>query len=175
MKSKTKSIISMMTLIFIFLFLYKAFLLRSFYQINSIFPPKDLFERLVESPIDVSKLNSTVELNFKHKYPGSHAFYMLIEKPTDIFEVYAADFKAEIKIFDSSDQLVEEFTVGKNHRPTWGKEAYSHGLILHEYFVPENLKRNVPLKAMIQITKSDEYFHRKYGEALIVIEKFSDE
>ena len=116
MKSKTKSIITIVVLIFVSLFLYKAFVTRSFYRLNVMFPPKDLFDSLVESPIDVSKLNSTVELNFKHKYPGSHAFYLLIEKSIDIFEVYDADFKAEIKVFDSSDQLVEEFIIGNTHR-----------------------------------------------------------
>ena len=116
-----------------------------------------------------------LELEFVHKYPGWHALYILVEKPMEIFEKYESNYMLNLSVSSNQEKIFEKNLTINDSSPLWGNDAYSHGVNIFTYSVPKELPKGKKITAVVKVIKGDKEFHEKYGKAMLVVRKMSDE
>jgi len=168
---KIKAIILFCFVLLVSLFFYKAFVIRSFTQINFLFPPKDFWLSKKIETIKLTELGLIAEFDVEPKYPGQYVLTAHINKPLPIGRVYETNFGIKIQVIQNR-QIINEDVVD-TFSGFWGKER--SGLTLKRFELPNDWNVGKVVKIRVLLTETDNEFEKKYGTLTLFFEKGSDE
>ena len=133
---------------------------------NFFFPPKDMWGGSVEVPINLGEYGSKATAFFVAKYPGGYCIRVAPELKSDYYENSA---KILVSVFEK-EKLIGSFESTKADHV-----LYEDGVSLKLLKAPKDFPLRSEVRFEIVVIKSDIEFHKKYGKAVLKIEKDSDE
>lgn len=142
-------------------------------MVAAFFPPRDLYDFLVRSDVDLSRANIK-EVIFKAKYRGRHEVGILLRNfdPDKFYGTqYPFPLRLKLTFMRGSTPIVSRL-VGASPYPFIGKEASGFGLLTID--VPENFSIGETVTCRIEVVSSDASLNDIYGPAEFFIRKISD-
>ncbi len=146
--------------------------------INSIreflFPPKDLFQPLIEVPIDVS---STKEVNvgeIKFKYKGLYALGISYGKDIDDKKLHWKKYSLKLRLnikFYANNKLIFEKGSTKDYTPYWGTDDNGIDIIYFNY--PKDISEH-KLMCTVEVVIPDRELNEQHKPLKLHISKQSE-
>ena len=152
----------------------KGQLLPSLRQAVQFFaPPSDLYEFMLNEPVDLSAGSSTISYTFTNKYAGKHTIGLLLRNwamypPTNIPPTFSLVFT-----FSPQSQRMSQATVTNALYPFWGLRG--DGIALLEYTTPHDLPINQPITMTVRVNRADPKLQEKHGPIAVYVQKQSEE
>jgi hypothetical protein len=142
-------------------------------------PPKGLYNPIYNQSISFDESKQVSKFVMNHKYIGCYAVNLYLKKlPALIFEPIISN--AEITI----EMKVNNKQIYKNKYSNWKYDFSSvlatdkslrGGANLGYYFVPKDIPMNQDIDVAVSVATPDKSFKDRYGEAILVIQRISDE
>lgn len=134
------------------------------------FPPKDLYKTLVNEEINIGETEIVQSYEFKTKYIGPHAVYVVFEgMPFDFAKSH--ELKLEINFdFYKNDLLL----TSKNTKNFNNKSWKLHNYIWCIFNVPDEIPLDQNIICKITITTTDELLAKNIEGTRIIISKMSE-
>lgn len=145
--------------------------------VQTLMPPKDLYDYLINEDLDISKKDTIKSFEFKNIYEGRHDVGILLDKFTDdlysvsISQRYKLKLKMEVKFY-VNNLLVLSDIVEKNYDPFIGRTGRGFSFIT--YNSPKDLPLNKLIKCEVKIIEPDNVLTTVYGPVRFYIKKMSD-
>lgn len=136
---------------------------------NFIFPPKGFYEPLVTMKLEYDK--SEYEFEISHMYPGGYSVAIDVPTSDGIGVMYERYFQTSVEIETGAEQIYKRDASYPNLN-YW--RDVGGGLTLDIYDVPNLVEKGKPVSFKISILGDIAGFVEKYGEAKIVMSKYSD-
>jgi len=144
-----------------------------------IAPPKGLFNPLVVQSISLDESKQVSKFVMNHKYIGCYCANLYLRKlPAQIFEpiISGAVITIEMKV---NNKLIY-----KNKYSNWKfnflnvlvtDKSLKGGATLGNFIVPRDIPMNQDIDVVVSVATPDKSFKDRYGETVLVVERFSDE
>jgi hypothetical protein len=148
-------------------------ILRDF--VTAVIPPYDLYDRLIEEEIDVSKKGLIKRVEFQNKYVGRHDVGILLEKFTanQYFMHQRYDLKLRMEInFYVDNKLILSRLVENKYYPFLGIDR--NGFDFIDYNCPKDLPIKKSITCEVKIIMPDPTLKTVYGPVWLYIRKASD-
>ena len=132
---------------------------------NFFFRPSDFSQVADIGSVNLEKAGFVGKINFHAKYPGSYLIMIEPVRKLNPSEGYDVSAKLNMKIFVGK-KLVSD-TVSSGENDAWFR--------IFRLAVPKDFPLRKEVEFQFEVVKPDHKFHKKYGKAVLKIEKDSDE
>ena len=142
-------------------------------MVATFFPPRDLYDFVVRSGIDLSQAGIK-EVSFRAKYRGRHDVGILLRN-FDSDKFYGAQYTFPLRLkltFLRGSTPILSRLVGASPSPFIGKEASGFGFLTFD--VPEDLLVGEEITCRIEVVSPDAALNSAYGPAEFFVRKISD-
>lgn len=143
------------------------------FMVATFFPPRDLYDVVVRSEIDLSRVNIK-EVIFKAKYRGRHEAGILLRNfdPDKFYGTqYTFPLRLKLTFVRGSTPIISKL-VGASPNPFIGKEASGFGMLTID--VPGDFPIGELVTCRIEVVSPDAVLNGIYGPAEIFVRKISD-
>jgi len=147
------------------------------YFMHAIYPPKDLYDFLINESLDISEKGLTKRFEFQHKYPGRHNIGILLANFSDdlyfkpLPQRYILKLKMEVSFY-SQGTLIMSRMVENQYDPFLGRRG--NGLSFITYKAPQDLPMDKLIVCEVKILEPDGQLYTTYGPTRFYISKMSD-
>lgn len=169
MKKRTKNLTLAALLVFVVLGGGTLWLQNNNTLFNLFFPPNDLYEPLVFSPL--GNENKKYVFNVMHKYPGQHEIVIQTPSSPDIGVSYKMDFLAQVALRSDVKEIISKEVVVPDSQ-FWGND--DGGIVLLNYRVPEEVPKYNTVQISVSISGNISKFNKRYGNSQLIVRKRSD-
>ncbi len=139
----------------------------------TMIPPADLYDSIVVMDVDLVKGKSYSDLELTHKYKGTYAFGILIEKIPEYGTPVESDATLHFELRNNSKSLFST-TTSKWSSRFGGPGKTEAGIILGSYKVPDDISIGDTVTAKISLVKNDDKFEEYYGKQTFFIRRLGD-
>ena len=141
-----------------------------------LFQPEDLYELIVKTEIDITKITGSTSSKFQIKYDGPYSFGILLKNiSTDDYnkkESKPIDLRLKLEFYESN-QLI--FTTKSNvsaFSPFLGLRG--NGIQLGTFETPTHIPLMKEIKCKATVLAPDETLQKQYGSVWFYIQKQSE-
>lgn len=145
--------------------------------IRTIFPPKDIYDYLINESLDITEKGLTKKFEFKNKYSGHHSIGILLDKFSDdlyfkpLSQRYILKLKMEVNFYSQSTLILSRVIENKYY-PFIGKRGNGWGFIT--YKSPLDLPLDKVIVCEVKILEPDDKLSTTLGPVRFYIKKDSD-
>ncbi len=135
-----------------------------------IVPPNDLYTILFSKNIDFSKKGASIEITYKHNYPGMHTIGLICKNwsPYNSAENIEPKYIVDVELIDNKKIVIKK-TISDYPYWFWGQNGA--GLVLLHYNVPKDVSLDSIVICRVTVVKPDTIFNKTHGPLMICAAK----
>lgn len=131
--------------------------------------PKDLYNKILDVPIDWSIQGKKYSVSFSHKYKGTYEFGISVTKRIPFpLETHEWDFEMHIECFSEGQKYINTNTVAQPN-PWWKgrfiRNPDENGFSILKFRVPQDMPLKQTINCTINPTKAAAEFIKHYGQS----------
>lgn len=139
----------------------------------TMIPPTDLYDSIAVIDIDLEKGKEYDEFTITHRYKGTYAFGIFIERIPEYGTPVESEATLHFELKNNSKSLFKA-TTSKWSSRFGGPGKKEAGVILGSYKVPDDIAPGNAVTVTISLVKNDDKFEEHYGKQTFFIRRLSD-
>lgn len=142
--------------------------------VQLFWPPKDLFDSVVNKEINITNTAEPQSFKFTVKYVGPYTVGVLLNNFSDDLYRKKYDLKLRVRLdFYKNDALLISKETSSDYTPFYGKRG--NGLMLTEFESTEDVPIDTEITGKLIVLSPDESLSNQYGPLRLYIQKRSEE
>lgn len=165
----------------ILVILFSAFYVARPYSKLLLFiaPPKGLFNPLVVQTISLDESKQVSKFVMNHKYIGCYSVRLYLKKlPAQFMDPIISNAEITIEMKANNNLIYKNKYLDWTDRFGGGlatDKSLRGGVTLGIFFVPRDIPMNQNVDVVVSVATPDKSFKDRYGEAILVVQRLSDE